>query len=69
MMSLKQRNTARRYERLLHQLEDADMSHIEISPKMMAAGLLEFVARDCEFETPEHVVARIYRAMVMTRRL
>jgi hypothetical protein len=48
--------------------KDADLSidddKIEVTGKMIEAGISEYTAGDLRFELPEEIVARIYRAMV-----
>ena len=41
---------------------------VEITPRMLKAGLSEYASRDEILETHEETVSRIFRAMILARR-
>lgn len=40
-----------------------EIDEIEVTPEMVAAGVLSFSEYDCRFERPEELVVRVYCAM------
>jgi hypothetical protein len=49
--------------------EPDEQEEIEITPEMIEAGVVEFDCHSPKFDLEEDSVVRIYRAIVMTKRL